>query len=154
MEIADDGNCLFRACAAQLYRGCASDGAHHPLVRHRAVAELRRRSDRYSGFFSSEDEFLAYLSEMSALRTWGDELVLRAIADAYDVTLHVVTSSEENWYLVYSPEPDEESQGTSRPTVTDRPRRHVFLTYLSPIHYNGFEERPLETSDVRVHVRT
>uniref|UniRef100_A0A7S0AAQ3 OTU domain-containing protein n=1 Tax=Pyrodinium bahamense TaxID=73915 RepID=A0A7S0AAQ3_9DINO len=147
MEIPDDGNCLFRACAAQLYRGAGTIGEYHPVVRHRAVAEMRSNAERYSHFFGSSDELLAYLAEMAAPSTWGDELVLRAIADSYGVTLHVVTSSEENWYLFYSPASDE-------PSDDCRPHRHVFLTYLSPIHYNGFEARPLSASDVKVHVGT
>lgn len=131
MKVADDGNCLFRACAAQLYGD--APGEQHPLVRQRAVAEMRRHDDRYMPFFCSTEEFEAYLAEMSAPSTWGDELVLRAIADSYGAMVHVVTSNEDNWYLVYSPEPP---SGEQKPCASGL---HIFLTYLFPIHYNGFE---------------
>ena len=35
---------------------------------------------------------------MSRNKTWGDELTIRAVADAYNVNVHVITSENENWY--------------------------------------------------------
>lgn len=138
---ADDGNCLFEACAEQILRG--SGRRNHALVRHRAVAEMCRSSATYAAFFPSEEAFRSYLAGMAVLGTWGDELVLRAVADTYDLTAHVLTSSDDNWYLVYSPADRGKTTG-----------RHLFLTYLSPIHYSGFEAKPLETSDVEVRLRS
>ncbi|CAM9405351.1 unnamed protein product, partial [Heterosigma akashiwo] len=40
---------------------------------------------------------------MRKSRTWGDELTLRAVAEEYGVRVHVMTSTEENWYLHYDP---------------------------------------------------
>lgn len=142
IEVLDDGNCLFRACSAQLYHGDAA-GEYHGLVRHRAAAEIHSRADMYEPLFGSRDTFLDYLTKMATPPTWGDELVLRAIADAYDVVVHVITSNEDNWYLVYGPE------------EPDSPRysRHIFLAYVFPVHYSGFEAKPLDPSDVTVSVR-
>ena len=38
--------------------------------------------------------------------------------------MHVVTSTVENWYLIYKPE-------------TTRLPKQLFVTYISPIHYNS-----------------
>jgi hypothetical protein len=47
---------------------------------------------------------------MARNRTWGDELTLRAIVEAYSCEAHVVTSEPANWYLAYSPENPNEPQ--------------------------------------------
>ena len=51
-----------------------------------------------------------------------DELTLQAVADAFSVVVHVVTSTEENWHLVYAPR-----------ALT---ARACFLSYVHPVHYN------------------
>eukprot|EP00440_Ansanella_granifera_P011964 gb/GFBE01013001.1/.p1 GENE.gb/GFBE01013001.1/~~gb/GFBE01013001.1/.p1 ORF type:complete len:312 (+),score=69.57 gb/GFBE01013001.1/:1-936(+) len=141
-EMLDDGNCLFRACAAQLYRGERS-AEHHMHVRRRAVSEMNGNSDAYATLFISAEEFAAYVEDMAKPAVWGDELVLRAIADAYGATVHVITSSEDNWYLVYKPQ-------LERTLAT----RHLFLSYVAPVHYNAFEVAPIEAAAVRLHVRS
>ena len=78
-------------------------------------------------------EFDAYLKKMGRARTWGDELTLRAICNAFGVTLHVATSQAGSWYLKYEP-------GQSKTA------RSIFLAYISPVHYNAFA---LASSDVR-----
>jgi hypothetical protein len=55
--------------------------------------------------------------------TWGDELSLRAVCDAYGVVVHVVTSDKEYWHVDY------------RPFVPRAPFRHIFLAYIAPVHY-------------------
>ena len=40
---------------------------------------------------------------MRRSKTWGNELTLRAVADALGCVVHVVTSNEANWYLQYVP---------------------------------------------------
>ena len=77
-----------------------------------------------------EGELPTYLQKMAKARTWGDELTLRAFADCFGVCVHVVTSTDANWYLVYSP-----PEGVA-------PRKQVFLTYLSPVHYDALSATP------------
>jgi hypothetical protein len=122
LEMEDDGNCQFRAVAQELF------GAqeHHDFVRKKVVEHLRARSADYNAHFA-EGELETYLSTMSKLRTWGDEISLRAVADAFKVNVHLVTSTEHNWYLVY--------RASDHPSVT----REIFLTYVAPIHYNTVE---------------
>jgi len=66
-----------------------------------------------------------YLQRMSTTKTWGDELTLRAACDAYGVEIHLITTEQEHWHILYQP------AGPQSPTP-----RHVFLAYISPIHYN------------------
>ena len=73
-------------------------------------------------------ELEPYLNTMARARTWGDELTLRAFADCFEVTVHVVASTEGSWHHVYSP--------SALPDGSE-PKKHVFLTYLSPVHYDA-----------------
>ena len=91
------------------------------------------------------------------MRTWGDELTLRAASDCFGVTIHVLTSHEANWYLRYAPADDKAKAGAKSPArkptpggaaaaQTTSPRRlkvewrgkNVFLIYVSPVHYDAF----------------
>ena len=84
-----------------------------------------RSEEGFFGAMFEPGEFGAYADEMAHSKTWGDELTLRAVADALGCTVHVVTSNEANWYLVYTP-------------ADDKPvRKHLFLTYVAPVHYDA-----------------
>jgi len=121
LEMEDDGNCQFRAISQELF----GTQAFHSGVREQAVSHLRRNPGDFPSFFE-EGGWEDYLQKMTVVRTWGDEMTLRACAEAFGVRVHVVSSTEENWHLVYEPE------GGVGPAA-----RQLFLTYVSPIHYNS-----------------
>ena len=50
------------------------------------------------------------------------------MCDYFNVVIHVVLSTEGSWYLKYVP---------AGSAGEDEHTRHVFLSYLSPIHYNS-----------------
>ena len=132
LEIAGDGNCQFRSASQQLF----GNEAHHEFVRRRSVAFIRARANEFAPFFMPDararkgtSPFDAYLSRMAKGRTWGDELTLRAICNAFGAVIHVVTSTEENWYLKYEPE-------------VKQTEKQIFLAYISPAHYNAFALLP------------
>lgn len=137
--MASDGNCLFRAAARQLY----GSSSHHALVRHRIVAQLYRDRVTYGCFFASLAEMAAYLCEMATDCTWGDELALRALADAYGAELHVLTSSVSGFYLLYTP--------TSEIHQKHFPR--IFVGYTYPVHYDGLVSEPLLPEEEDIHAK-
>ena len=121
--IAGDGNCQFRSVAQQLY-GCES---HHDFVRAATVQYMCEHATHFGVFFEGGGEgaeFRRYLQKMRRGRTWGDELTLRGICNSLGCHIHVVTSTEKNWYLKYDPD-------------TEHTNKQVFLCYISPAHYNG-----------------
>ena len=120
-----DGNCQFRSCALNLF----GSERFHMLVRREAVAQMQRQREVYAQFFESPQLLDRYLRDMNRKGTWGDELSLRAIADAFCCSIHLITSTPSSWYLRYDPERGGEKV---------QPKRHLFLTYISPIHYNAF----------------
>jgi len=137
MVMKGDGNCQFRSFAFNLFR----DQAHHAAVRKSAVRHIKKHADFFSVFFEYDREFKKYLSDMAKDRTWGDELTVRAVVEAYGCVAHVITSEPMNWYLVYEPEDTSDPD----PKIAICPRGHqmppkgkqVFLSYVSPIHYNA-----------------
>lgn len=52
----------------------------------------------------------------------------RAICEAYGIVINVITSDTENWFLRYLPQ-------------RSRLQHEVFLTYISPVHYNAIRRR-------------
>merc|ERR1712217_148086 len=108
-----------------------------------AVEHMKRNSDFFHVFFEHEKEFQEYLSKMKRNRTWGDELTLRAAVEAYGCVAHVITSEPSNWYLVYQPECERDPKVAQRPKGTQLPPvgKLVFLSYISPIHYNAIVAR-------------
>ena len=94
-------------------------------MRQTCVNFLRLNTEKFSFFVGSDDEWNSYIVKMSQTKTWGDELTLRAAAEAYNCTIHVTTTEKQNWLLHYYG-----AEGDSD-TV-----RALFLAYISPIHYN------------------
>eukprot|EP00929_Paragymnodinium_shiwhaense_P070021 TRINITY_DN35405_c0_g1_i1.p1 TRINITY_DN35405_c0_g1~~TRINITY_DN35405_c0_g1_i1.p1 ORF type:complete len:340 (+),score=29.93 TRINITY_DN35405_c0_g1_i1:138-1022(+) len=132
-----DGNCQFRSFAFNLF----GEQAHHACTRQAAVAQMKKHQDFFGTLFESSREFKAYLKDMSRDRTWGDELTLRAVVEAYGCEAHVITSEPANWYLVYRPEssekPDPKVAICPRGMDCPKPGRRAFLAYVSPVHYNA-----------------
>ncbi|EOD19061.1 hypothetical protein EMIHUDRAFT_243347 [Emiliania huxleyi CCMP1516] len=105
------------------------------------------------------DDFGAYLRRMQRNRTWGDELTLRAASEALaeiardrarsreiareralGASLHVVTSTEFNPYLVYTPsEQKMDKQASAPPTRGKRKQRQCPKPRLEPA--SGGERR-------------
>ena len=131
ISVGDDGACQFRAFSQHLY----GNQKYHLSIRHAVVKHIARER-AYYGLMFDEDEFEPYLAGMRRSKTWGDELTLRAFADAYTVFVHVITSTGDHWHLQYAPAGDAP------------PKRHVFLSYTSPVHYDAITaSAPLDDSD-------
>ena len=60
---------------------------------------------------------------MSKDRHWGDELTLRAAVEAYSCIAHIISSEEQNWYLVYTPESKMTSRCWYRPVWRRRSQK-------------------------------
>jgi len=86
--ISKDGNCMFRAMAYHL----TSSQANHMEVRMKALHWLQCNPDILLAFAAQGDGHLsaaAYLANMAKPGTWGDEIMLMAIAKAYNVSIMV-----------------------------------------------------------------
>lgn len=91
--IGKDGNCMFRAMA---YHLTGSQGLHME-VRIRAINWLQRHPAILLGFAAQgEGHFSAasYLSNMARPGEWGDEIMLMAIAQAYNTSIMVYSGRD------------------------------------------------------------
>ncbi|EFJ51144.1 hypothetical protein VOLCADRAFT_116495, partial [Volvox carteri f. nagariensis] len=91
-----------------------------------AVSHILEQRETFKAFLG--EDFDQYVRQMERSGTWGDELTLRAVCDSFGLTVHVVTSEEDHWYLTYEPE-------------CRKLDREIFLTYIAPIHYNSIKMR-------------
>jgi hypothetical protein len=144
VKMKDDGNCQFRAIAHHYY----GDQEQHQKVRQMCVDHIKKQWEaEYSIFFDGESQGQAWLDSMSKAGTWGDEVTLRAICDALNITIHVLTSEESHYYVKYTPAAAASSSGQgggsssssegSGTTAASSSVMDVFLAYISPIHYNS-----------------
>eukprot|EP00656_Telonema_subtile_P045086 TRINITY_DN51355_c0_g1_i1.p1 TRINITY_DN51355_c0_g1~~TRINITY_DN51355_c0_g1_i1.p1 ORF type:complete len:316 (+),score=58.17 TRINITY_DN51355_c0_g1_i1:100-1047(+) len=130
-EMADDGNCQFRALSHQLY----GTQDYHSQVRAFVVEHIRAHAEEYQLYCDESIE--VFLDRMQRDRVWGDEITLKAAVDALNATVHTVTSNEENWHLVYTP--DEIVARNTDPVSpsSDTRRNKLFISYIAPVHYNS-----------------
>ncbi|CAE7802538.1 OTU11 [Symbiodinium sp. CCMP2592] len=142
LEMEGDGNCQFRSMAFNLF----GKQDYHASPRQAAVKHMKKHSDFFGVFFETGAEFSRYLQNMARNGTWGDELTLRAVVEAYGCVAHVVTSEPTNWHLVYEPEgldpPDLNIAICPKGVGMPKSRKRIFLSYISPIHYNAIISRP------------
>jgi hypothetical protein len=99
-----DGNCQFRSLANQLF--CNAE--LHMLVRHIVTEYMLAQHGFFAMLFETEREFVQYVEGMKMPGTWGDEITLRAAADALGVVVHVITSDTASWHKCFTPDDDGE----------------------------------------------
>ena len=129
----DDGNCQFRAFSDQLY----GTQERHLEIRQTIVKHMNKYEADFEIYFEDKNMWASYLRDMSAKGCWGDELTLRCAADVFNVKVHVLTSEQKNYYIHYDPAlHSEKNCGFEQQPVEDT-NRHVFLSYISPVHYNS-----------------
>ena len=120
-EMRGDGNCQFRALSHELY----GSQDHHLRVRAGAVAYLRAHEADFAPFVGTAADWAHYLGRMAKSREWGDELTLQAACGAFAVDVHVISTETEHFHLEYA-----------CPVPSAATPRKLFLSYISPIHYN------------------
>ncbi|AYU82939.1 Hook complex subunit [Leishmania donovani] len=144
-----DGNCLFRALANQLF----GQPRLHYLVRSLATAYMSEHSEDYAILFDGPAEWKKYLTAMKEQGTWGDELCLNAAARCFRVNIHVITSDQERWHIVFQHDQlgrtrtvrsDEDARTNNMAqTLTSYEGVSLFLAYLSPVHYDDITPLPV-----------
>ena len=92
--IVGDGNCMFRAMSFHLY----NTQDRHMTVRSKAVHYLRQHPETLNFDVDSN-----YLTIMEKEGTWGDEIMLQAIAAVYNISIFVysASSSQQRYSVTY-----------------------------------------------------
>nr|CCC90389.1 conserved hypothetical protein [Trypanosoma congolense IL3000] len=145
-EQLSDGNCLFRAIATQLL----GEPDAHMTIRRLVVGYMKSCAENYKFLFDGDDEWHTYLSNMCCSGFWGDELCLNAASRCFHVNIHVITSAEVRWHLVFRYDELKDSTTTSyggpdAHTLPGGPESiNLFLVYIAPVHYNDITVFPSE----------
>lgn len=101
-DVADDGNCFFRAVSDQLY----GSEERHTELRHRACEYLIRHKHRYQYFVNDEQSFDEYVADMRNDGVWADNLELQAISMDCGVNIRVHQSGKPSYDIRNHPAPD------------------------------------------------
>ena len=94
-DVGGDGDCFFRAVSHQLY----GDPEHHLQVRAAGIAYMRDNPERFIES-STEMSWLEYLNNMSMQGTWGDAIIIQAVAD--QLKLKIVIAETNGHFTEYS----------------------------------------------------
>jgi len=138
LEVAADGNCLYRAVGDQLrkarpdlYAWKRKPEEVHEEVRALCAGALRKRADEYSPFaeLKEGEDFVGYCDRVERSADWGGELELRALADELHARI-LVHRAEEAEPLALGEAADE------GPPLQVTYHRHY---YALGEHYNSVE---------------
>ena len=88
LDVGGAGDCFFRAVSHQLY----GEPSYHMNVRSTGVHYMRNNPERFIES-STDHSWLRYLAYMSHQGTWADALVIQAVADALNLTTHIIESN-------------------------------------------------------------
>ena len=88
LDVGGAGDCFFRVVSHQLY----GEPSYHMNVRSTGVQYMRNNPERFIES-STDQSWLRYLAYMSHQGTWADTLVIQAVADALNLTIHIIESN-------------------------------------------------------------
>ncbi|KAI3450733.1 hypothetical protein Pfo_007398 [Paulownia fortunei] len=116
-KMLEDGNCLFRAVADQVY----GDSELYDLVRQMCIDYMERERDHFSQFIT--EGFTSYCKRKRRDKVYGNNMEIQALSEMYNRPIHI--------YL-YSTEPINIFHGSYN---TDTPP--IRLSYHHGNHYNS-----------------
>ena len=119
VDVAADGNCMFRALGHAL-------GVNHTEVRQRVVEWLSNSRDLLCEFVHGRT-FEEYLNAMSQPSEWGDHLCLVAAASVYVARIVVISSTGQT----------DRMQEVLPPRT--KIQREIYIGHIAELHYVAIE---------------
>ncbi|XP_031384627.1 OVARIAN TUMOR DOMAIN-containing deubiquitinating enzyme 6 isoform X2 [Punica granatum] len=116
-KMLEDGNCLFRAVADQVY----GDSELYDDVRQMCIDYMERNRDHFSQFIT--EGFVSYCKRKRRDKVYGNNVEIQAMSEMYNRLIHIYS---------YSTEPINTFQGNYH---TDTPP--IRLSYHHGNHYNS-----------------
>ena len=124
VNIVGDGNCFFRSVSHQLY-GIED---RHPQIRALAIQHLINNPEHFVEY-NTDQSWLQYLRNMSALGTWADHIIIQAVANTNNLRINITESS---------PNLSEATTVSSIYAETEAQRRNlrdIYVGHLDELHY-------------------
>ncbi|WJX68984.1 OVARIAN TUMOR DOMAIN-containing deubiquitinating enzyme 6 [Trifolium repens] len=88
-RMTEDGNCLFRAVADQVY----GDSELYDLVRQMSVDYMERERDHFSQFIT--EGFTSYCKRKRRDKVYGNNVEIQAMSEMYNRPIHIYSYSTE-----------------------------------------------------------
>ncbi|AES67101.2 putative ubiquitinyl hydrolase 1 [Medicago truncatula] len=88
-RMSEDGNCLFRAVADQVY----GDSELYDLVRQMSVDYMERERDHFSQFIT--EGFTSYCKRKRRDKVYGNNVEIQAMCEMYNRPIHIYSYSTE-----------------------------------------------------------
>nr|CAB3486999.1 unnamed protein product [Digitaria exilis] len=88
-KMAEDGNCLFRAVADQVY----GDAEAYEMARQMCVDYMERERDHFSQFIT--EGFTSYCKRKRRDKVYGNNVEIQAFAEMYNRPIHIYSYSTE-----------------------------------------------------------
>ncbi|XP_058196545.1 OVARIAN TUMOR DOMAIN-containing deubiquitinating enzyme 6 isoform X3 [Rhododendron vialii] len=82
-RMMEDGNCLFRAVADQVY----GDSEGYDLVRQMCIDYMERERDHFSQFIT--EGFMSYCKRKRRDKVYGNNVEIQALAEMYNRPIHI-----------------------------------------------------------------
>ncbi|XP_077235695.1 OTU-like cysteine protease family protein [Tasmannia lanceolata] len=88
-RMVEDGNCLFRAVADQVY----GDTELYDLTRQMCIDYMERERDHFSQFIT--EGFTSYCKRKRRDKVYGNNVEIQALSEMYNRPIHIYSYSEE-----------------------------------------------------------
>ncbi|KAJ0703284.1 putative ubiquitinyl hydrolase 1 [Helianthus annuus] len=116
-NMSEDGNCLFRAVADQVY----GDSEAYDLARQMCIDYMERESDHFSQFIT--EGFTSYCKRKRRDKVYGNNVEIQALSEMYNRPIHIYSYSSEPINIFHG------SYNTDTPPIR--------LSYHHGNHYNS-----------------
>ncbi|GMI89023.1 otubain-like deubiquitinase 1 [Hibiscus trionum] len=116
-RMLEDGNCLFRAVADQVY----GDSEAYDLIRQMCIDYMERERDHFSQFIT--EGFTSYCKRKRRDKVYGNNVEIQALSEMYNRPIHIYSYSIEPINIFHG------SYNTETPPVR--------LSYHHGNHYNS-----------------
>lgn len=116
-KMVEDGNCLFRAVADQVY----GDPEVYDLARQMCIDYMEKERDHFSQFIT--EGFTSYCKRKRRDKVYGNNLEIQAFSEMYNRPIHIYRYSTEPINIFHG------SYGTDTPPIR--------LSYHHGNHYNS-----------------
>ncbi|XP_078441566.1 OTU-like cysteine protease family protein isoform X2 [Wolffia australiana] len=116
-RMLEDGNCLFRAVADQVY----GDPEAFDMVRQMCIDYMERERDHFSQFVT--ESFMSYCKRKRRDKVYGNNLEIQALSEMYNRPIHIYSYSTEPINIFHG------GYGTDTPPIR--------LSYHRGNHYNS-----------------
>ncbi|XP_031285460.1 OVARIAN TUMOR DOMAIN-containing deubiquitinating enzyme 6 isoform X2 [Pistacia vera] len=116
-RMLEDGNCLFRAVADQVY----GDSESYDLARQMCIDYMERERDHFSQFIT--EGFTSYCKRKRRDKVYGNNVEIQALSEMYNRPIHIYSYSTEPINIFHG------SYNTDTPPIR--------LSYHHGNHYNS-----------------